>query len=446
MIDKNKSNNYFKDREKHNFMEGHSKVGIEKNILGFAYKNKDIILKLFPIKLIRKIKLFLVKKNFKKIGKVEIKKYDMGKYPSGINIIGSIKAETGLGESCRLLAKEVSNTSYPFMIYNYSQIGQMRENDDRWDNKIEKECKYGINIIHINPNEFVVAALQLPKDIWDYRYNIGFWLWEFEEIPDQWLDCSSILNEIWTPSDFITKSLSKKFNIPIKTVPYAIQVEVDNIYDRKFFNLPEDKFLFLMMYDKNSISDRKNPKSVIDAFKEAFPKEKTEVGLVIKIGTSDKNELNEVKAYIGDYSNVYFIDEMLSKVQVNSLINIADVAVSLHRAEGFGLVLAEAMYLGKPTIGTNWSSNIEFMNKNNSCLVDYKLVELPKDNGPFRKGWKWAEPDVKNAAFYMKKLYCNKEYYNEISKNAFSDIRKTLGIDRSKLLIEKNIKEISVES
>lgn len=411
-------------------------------ILDFAYKNKELLLKFVPLKWLREVKLFLVKGNLEKMKKIQIKNFLETKYPLGINIIGSIKAETGLGESCRLLTNAVSESDYLFTIFNYSQVGQMRETDHTWDEKIGLSCEYSINIIHINPNEFGIAALQLDSSNWDYRYNIGFWLWEFEESSDEWLNCASILNEIWTPSDFITNSLKRKFNIPIKTLPYPIEVKVDKTYNRKFFGLPEDKFLFLMMYDKNSVSDRKNPVGVIEAFKKAFSANQDDVGLVIKIATSDEDEINKIKSHLGNYKNIYFIVDMLEKIQVNSLINSVDVIMSLHRAEGFGLVLAEAMYLGKPTIATNWSSNTEFMNKENSCLVNYELIELEHDNGPFKKGWKWAEPDTNDAAQYMKKLFSDSDFYEKLSSMAQNDIRSKLCIDNAKEKINQYIQEI----
>ena len=96
------------------------------------------------------------------------------------------------------------------------------------------------------------------------------------------------------------------------------------------------------------------------------------------------NLKKKIQNVLDGYTNVYLIEGTLNRDQVNSLTKCVDVVVSLHRAEGFGLVLAEAMLLGTPTIATNWSSNTEFMNKDVACMVDYKLITIERDIPPFK--------------------------------------------------------------
>lgn len=117
------------------------------------------------------------------------------------------------------------------------------------------------------------------------------------------------------------------------------------------------------------------------------------VGLVVKVNRfkSNFNGLDMLTELISNYKNIYLIDETISRNDVNALINVTDCFISLHRSEGFGLGFAEAMYLGKPVIGTNWSSNTDFMNEKNACLVDYKLVQLEKDYGPYKSYQYWAD-------------------------------------------------------
>ena len=415
---------------------------VQKLILHIAYKLKPILFHILPVSYLRNIKKRMIYRNFEKLEQLQFVPYSAKLYPIGFNLIGSIRAETGLGQSCRLVANELKHSGYPMLIYNYIQVGRIIQKDTSWDSYIEKECKYNINIIHINPHELGMAYMQLDRKIWDGRYNIGFWLWELEEFPDEWLLCLRYMNEIWTPSEFISRGIRRKTSIPVYTIPYSIETEIEEGYTRKDFKLPEEKFLFLMMYDNNSVSERKNPFGVIQAFKQAFSREETRVGLVIKINSPEKQELERLRKVLDGYENIYFITEVLEKKKVNSLIQCVDVVVSLHRAEGFGLVLAEAMQLGTPSIATNWSSNTEFMNENVAYMVKYKLVELEKDYGPFKKGQHWAEADLEDAAAGMRKLYEDEKYYQDISEKAKKYIEERLNIKHTTEFIQNRMNEI----
>lgn len=198
----------------------------------------------------------------------------------------------------------------------------------------------------------------------------------------------------------------------------------------------------MAMYDSNSTRERKNPMGVIRAFKKAFSPEDKNVGLVLKINNAREEDIKLLKGMLKDYENVYYITKVMSKVKVNSLIKAADVFVSLHRAEGFGLVMAEAMLNDTPVIATNWSSNTEFMNEKVACMVDYKFTELEKDCPPYKKGAVWADPDVKEAAKFMRKLYSDKVFYNQLAKDAKAFVSKKLGMAQAVSLIESRIEKI----
>ena len=415
---------------------------ISKFILFTTSKLKPILIKILPIKLLRNVKRKMVKSlidnNMQKSDKV----YDRSKNPDGINFIGLIKAEVGLGQSCRLIAEAIDNTGIEYTIFNQIQINSCRQEDTSWDDKITNTTPFNINLIHINPPDLAIAYLTLDKKIWDNKYNIAFWLWELEEFPEEWVKCFDLLDEIWTPSEFVSESIRKKTSMPVNTMTYPISAPTNEKFDRKYFNLPEDKFLYLCMYDSNSMTERKNPMAVINSFKKTFNPNEQDVGLVIKINNPDAKDLELIKQSLKDYSNIYIIQQIMTKIEVNSLIKDVDVLVSLHRAEGFGLPLAEAMLLGTPTIATNWSANTEFMSEDTACMADYELITLDKDYGVFEKGNRWADPDIQQAAKYMRKLYEEKTFYDEISSKARNYIKNNLNLENASKIIKNRINQI----
>lgn len=375
---------------------------------------KQYIKEALPDEFVMRMKSFLNKYNNDKMLKKykNIISFNSDIYPFGINLIGDIRAETGLGQSMRILAQMLTNNDIPFCIMQVDSPGGLEHNDSSWEGKITKQLKYSINIIHINFSIWAESYNSFANEVLDYRYNIAYWLWELEEIPVEWIACMATIDEIWVPSNFIYNCIKKKTNKVLRTVPYIINVDEKDLYGRNHFGLPQDKFLFLTMYDFKSISERKNPKAVIEAYKKTFTEENENVGLVIKVNhMNNRKKMEELKNSLLGYKNIYYITDNLTRKEIESLIACVHVFVSLHRSEGFGLPMAEAMYLGVPVIATNWSANTEFMNEDSSCLVDYKLVELDKNIGPYKKGNRWAEANIHSASLYMKRLYEDEEYY-----------------------------------
>lgn len=407
-------------------------------------KLKQLFRKVLPDTIVLKLKDVIGIKNTREMlaKQAEIEPYKKGFYSHGINLVGDIKAETGLGQSMRILAGIMENANIPFDIKQTDLHGNLEHNDNTWEHKITDRVKYDINLINWIPETWAADYIAADSSLLNCRYNIAYWLWELEEFPDRWLPCIKTVDEIWTPSEFISNSIRKKTDKPVITVPYVIQAAKIDCYDRKHFSLPEDKFLFLTMYDFMSISERKNPAAVIDAYIKAFPLENKDVGLVIKVNHAEGKKLDKLRSRLKDYKNVYFVTNNLTRLEVDSLLHTSDVLVSLHRSEGFGLPLAEAMSLGKPVISTNWSASTEFMDESSACLVDYRLINLKKAIGPYEKGNRWADADTEHASYYMKMLWESKEYREAIGKNARKHITENLTYERAAGIIKNRLKEI----
>jgi glycosyltransferase involved in cell wall biosynthesis len=288
--------------------------------------------------------------------------------------------------------------------------------------KIKKSLKNTINIFIGNPYNLIAANSLLGKDYLLNNYNVGVWFWELETIPWQWRINKNWIDEIWVQSDFIFNTL-KKINPKIYKIPFVVSPKPNERKNRSFFQLPEKKFIFLFAFDFWSYYERKNPEAIIRAFKKAFPSRK-DVYLVIKTthGNERLQDKEKLISIIKGNENIQLRDTLLSDEDYFSLLNQCDCYISLHRSEGLGLTMAEAMALGKPVIATNYSGNLEFMKDDNSCLVSYKLIPV-SNYVSYSSRSKWADPDDESAAYFMRKIVHNKEFRKRISSKAASDMK-----------------------
>ena len=418
-------------------------MSIQQKIMSGADKIKPVLKKILPQKFLSQVKNNMLDKQLNTILTQKRLPFERESYPDGINLIGLVRAEMGLGQSCRLMASMIDHTKYPLMLYDFNLGSELlRSEDHSYDDKISDELKYNVNLIHINPDEMKLLYTRMDRKNFDKHYNIAFWLWELEDIPKSWQTYFPMLDEIWTPSEFISNSLRKVTDLPVRTIPYCVKAPVKDEYSRSYFRLPEDQFLFLAMYDSNSTRERKNPMGAILAFKTAFERGNKNVGLVLKINNARDEDITLLKSMLEGYDNIYYITKTMSKVEVNSLIKDVDVFISMHRAEGFGLVMAEAMLNGTPVIATDWSSNTEFMNQDVACMVGYTFVTLKEDFPPYKAGAVWADPNLDTAADYMKKLYSQPEFYREKAQKAQTYIADKLSMSNAVELIEKRMEEI----
>lgn len=411
-------------------------------LLDVIIRNKEWIKKVFPIEFLRKAKKRTFIAMINRYKPAPVGKRLFRTFPVGVNLIGDIQIEIGLGQSTRLLANALNYTKYAFGIYNYNISDTARHNDHSWDHKMVDSTRYGINLFHMNPPELLQCYLNMGETLWHNHYNIGFWLWELEKVPEEQLVALKLVDEIWTPSEFTSNCYRKVTDKPVYTIPYHVTAETSEQFNRAHFQLPEDKFLFLAMFDYNSTMSRKNPMGAINAFKQAFDKGSKDVGLVIKVNNPTEECMATLRDLLDGYENVYFITKILDKPEVNGLINCVDVFVSMHRAEGFGLVMAEAMLLKTACIATNWSSNTEFMTSDVACMLPYTMTEIKTADSVYPAGGIWADPSVEDAAKYMRKLKEDPDFYHQMVQNAYAYANQVLGKEKITEMLEKRIGEI----
>ncbi len=404
-------------------------------------KGMKILIHHGPIVLFKRLNNKIHNKIHAKISKAKPSNINEQKHEFGINVAGYLSTESGVGEMGRCLAKNAKAAEIPFTVNNFTISPQRKENNT-FSELYEESNPYPINIIAVNAEQVPVFYEHKGEDYFKDKYNIGYWAWELPTFPDIWLDNFKYLDEIWTISNYCAESIRKATDKPVKVIWPSIKIKRSKKFDRNHFKIPENKFVFLFIFDFYSIFERKNPLTLIKAFKEAF-KDNEEILLIIKCSNASINEtdFNNMKKECGDHP-IRIIDKYLLDDEIYSLISICDCYVSLHRCEGFGLTIAEAMYFGKPVIATNYSSNTDFMNENNSFPVRYDLVKLKKDYPPYKKGNVWAEPETKHVSELMRYVFENKEEAKKIGKNARRDIKKQLSPENIGQIMKQRIEEI----
>jgi len=323
----------------------------------------------------------------------------------GLNIAGFFRADLGVGESVRCMARAADAAGLQTALIDLKLHCINPQTDDTFAARLQADNPHPVNVFHLDA--------PVSRDIDHHhgagfrrgKYNIGYWAWELPEFPDAWVDHASYFDEIWTPSRFTTEAIAEKIHLPVLTMPHAIAFPRPEGEFRRKYGLPADKFLFLFLYDLNSYSERKNPAAVLDAFRRSGLAGRG-AALVIKVHNVPRNpaDFERLREAAAALPGTTLITQTLARAEVYELESACDCFVSLHRSEGFGLALAECMYLGKPVIATDWSGTTDFINASNACPVRCDLVTLDRTHGPYAKGQTWAAPDIDHAAWWMRQL------------------------------------------
>ena len=301
-----------------------------------------------------------------------------------------------------------------------------------------------MTLVCVNADQTPGTLGSLGPDITDGHYTIGYWHWELARFPRAWSHAIDLVDEIWTASEFVARAVRAATRKPVRVVPLPVDVRLARPYTRAEFGLPEDRFVFLFTLDFHSFLARKNPAGLVAAFRAAFPPGDERVALVIKTtnGHDRPADVGLLRDAIGGDERIQLRDGYLSRADVFGLESVADAYVSLHRSEGFGLGLAESMFLGKPVIATAYSGNLEFMTPANSCLVGYRLVDVGDGEYPHPEGQVWADPDLGHAADLMRRLVDDQDHAASLGRRAAADVRELLSPARTGARIARALRDI----
>ena len=324
----------------------------------------------------------------------------------GLNVAGFLQADLGVGESARCMVRAADAAGLPVALVDLRLPCKNPRSDTTFVPRLQPDNPHPVTVFHLDPPAARDIDHHHGPAFRRGRYNIGYWAWELPEFPDAWTHYAEYFDEIWAPSRFAAESIAAKVAVPVLTMPHAVAFPRPAGDLRAKFGLPADQFLFLFLYDLNSYSERKNPAAALAAFR-ASGLAGHGAALVIKVHNTAGNaaDFARLQAACADLPGTVLLTETLPRAAVYELEAACDCFVSLHRSEGFGLAVAESMFLGKPVIATDWSGSAEFLDAANGCPVPYRLVTLDRSHGPYAKGQTWAEPDVAGAADWMRRLH-----------------------------------------
>ncbi len=345
----------------------------------------------------------------------------------GVNLLGYARGEFGIGQNVRSYARALDSIHHPFSIFNFDVGHASRQQDHSMDRFVSDRLDYACNVFFINADQLPIARHVLGRNAFAGRHNVGFWVWELERFPRDWRTAFRLVDEIWCPTEFVRTAIAAATDKPVLRMPKAIEFDVPLEMNRARFGLPPDEFVFLFSFDFNSFVARKNPEAVIAAFRQAFADGTRGVRLLIKStnGERCRDRLDALRREVADDPRIVVRDGFLSRDEMFGLQGVADCYVSLHRSEGYGLGMAESMYLGKPVIATRYSGNLDFMNDENSLLVDFTMVPLRRGDYPYWQGQSWAEADAAHASKLMRRVFDNPAFATELGARAAASIRRT---------------------
>ncbi len=346
----------------------------------------------------------------------------------GIAVVGELSASTGLGESARLMIQALTKLG----MRNWElDVGPAWQRAARLPLQ-RLQLPHGVPlVVHANAPVLPVSLLRLPRAMVRQRRIVGYWHWELSRLPPEWVTGASFVHEIWVPSRFTAEAVEPLRPGAVRVVPHAVAAvpPSPSALDRQSFGLPDDAVVVLAPFNLASSLERKNPHAAIAAFQAAFGQRRDRI-LVLKVGHATHFPADfDRMAEAANAPNIRLETRDLPRADNYALLAAADIVLSLHRSEAFGLNLAEAMLLGKPVIATGWSGNMEFMDSDSSALVGYRLIPARDPRGTYDiPNAVWADPDLRDAVGHLRRLADDAAERKALGARAREAARQRLGL------------------
>ncbi|MGC1513570.1 MAG: glycosyltransferase family 4 protein [Acidimicrobiales bacterium] len=342
----------------------------------------------------------------------------------GVNVAGYLRAELGVGEAARLAIAAIEAVGMPHTALAYARTSSRQGHDFLQEQ--ETAAPYDINLVCVNADQVSFFRHEAGVSFNRGGYTIGLWFWEVEGFPASLHGAFDQVDEVWVATEHVRAAIAPHTNKPVLTMPLPLVApRVDPLITRADLGLPPDRFVFLFVFDYLSVLQRKNPLAVIEAFEMAFRPDEGPL-LIIKSINGDQCpvEREQLRHAARSRPDVVLREEYLRPDEKTALMASIDCYVSLHRAEGLGLTMAEAMTLGKPVIASRYSGNLDFMNEENSFLVPTTPVAIPAGTPIYPDSTRWAEPDVAVAAQLLRRVVDDPEAAAERAERGRRDLER----------------------
>lgn len=325
---------------------------------------------------------------------------------TNIMLTGYLSAVLGIGEVARRLATSLFAAGFDLELIDLqtTKSRSFAANFEQWEVK-HKSPKFKYVSV-VNPDQFALTSLLSLNPRSKPDSAAGVWSWELEKAPNFFNIAAKSLDEIWTYSDFMVNCFENSDEFP--------KIQKFNLHARPFgetkersratLGLQPKDFLCSVVFDFFSDVKRKNPWASVSAYLQAFPKEGN-AKLAIKTINSEyyPEERLKLLSLIEGRNDIKLIEKYLSEEELRRVINASNVHISLHRSEGFGINLFDALSDGVPVVATGYSGNLEYMKDFPELLVPFDLVNVQNYAG-YKLNAQWAEPDVKAAALSIRKI------------------------------------------
>jgi glycosyltransferase involved in cell wall biosynthesis/2-polyprenyl-3-methyl-5-hydroxy-6-metoxy-1,4-benzoquinol methylase len=357
----------------------------------------------------------------------------------GVNVVGFFRAEFGQGEAARRVLLALRQAGVPYSAISYDRVPHRQEHPFDANGKPE----YAANLLCLNAEHLLQFVQDGGAALLRRRSAAGLWFWEGSRMPRELRPAIDLLDEIWVASDFVAHTIALETDKPVLTFPLPVIAPGPATLTRSDLGIPDDRFVFLFVFDFFSTVERKNPLGLIEAFTRAFPEPGRPL-LYLKSINGDRGpgDLRRLEAAVAGRPDIVLSDGYVSGEQLEALTAACDCYVSLHRSEGFGLTIAEAMSLGKPAIATGYSGNLAFMDESSSYLVPYALTELDQAVGPYPAGTVWAEPDLDVAAELMREVVADPEQARERGEAGRAAVADRQSVERAAAFIDGRMPEL----
>jgi glycosyltransferase involved in cell wall biosynthesis len=365
----------------------------------------------------------------------------------GILFVGYVEAGLGLGESLRGLLAAAAARDVQFGIYPFRFGVETRNIGPFMREKYDRSHCYDLNVIEVAADQVPTVFGSLDSRLYAGNYNVLRTYWELPKAPAAWVPMLCGVDEIWVPNEFVRNAFRNVFPGAITLVPPCVVIDETAVYPgRRKLGLDDRRFYYLFSFDYYSYPDRKNPLGVLKTFQDAFRKGDENVGLIIK-STGAPAHYPEIKqrmqAAMEVDPRIKIFDRTMTRREVLGLIQSCDCYVSLHRAEGFGLAMVEAMNFGKAVIGTDFSGSTDFLSEQTGFPVSCELRPVQPNEYVWTEGQSWAEPNHQKAIELLKLVFENPQLGTKKGNNARAFVRQRYGKDAVGAVLEARIAEIA---